>query len=144
VNEQNGIASADPSALPLFAASAPEPRAGRVRSQFSMRPATNGHAPTSLPTQIGGYPVAANVTGAPAVRRRTAGEHQGIDWALVAGFRSQASDQLSAAIGQDRGRLDRAGHEELGRSIILELLQSEAAENLSAGRDSWSLAERDA
>ena len=143
MNEQNGIAPADPSALPLFAAGAPEPRAGRVRSQFSMLPATNGHEPTSLPRHTGGYPVTANGAGVPAVRRRSAGEHQGIDWALVASFRSQASDQLSAAIGQDRGRLDRAGQEELGRSIILELLQSEAAENLSAGRDSWSLADQD-
>ena len=119
MNEQNGIASPDPSALPLFAATPPEPRPGRVRSQFSMRPAINGHEPTSLPLPIGGHTVAANGAGAPAARRRSADEHQGIDWALVADFRAQASDQLSAAIGADRGRLDRAGQEQLGRSIIL-------------------------
>jgi pilus assembly protein CpaF len=143
VNEQNGVTSPDPTALPLFAATPPEPRPGRVRSQFSMRPAAQGHEPAPLPRQIWGDPVAANGGGPPAVRRRSADEHQGMDWALVAAFRSQASDQLSAAIGEDRGRLDRAGQEQLGRSIILELLQSEAAENLSAGRDSWSLAEQD-
>jgi pilus assembly protein CpaF len=143
VNDQNEVASPDPSALPLFAATPPDPRPGRIRSQFSMRPATDAHEPTLLPRPIGGHPMAANAGVMPAARRRTADEHQGIDWALVAAFRSQASDQLSAAIGEDRGRLDRAGQEQLGRSIILELLQSEAAENLSAGRDSWSLAEQD-
>ncbi|HEY5178276.1 MAG TPA: ATPase, T2SS/T4P/T4SS family, partial [Dermatophilaceae bacterium] len=143
MNEHNGVASPDPTALPLFAATPPEPRPGRVRSQFSMRPATQGREPAPVPRQIWGEPVAANGGGPPPVRRRSADEHQGIDWALVAAFRSQASDQLSAAIGEDRGRIDRAGQEQLGRSIILELLQSEASENLSAGRDSWSLAEQD-
>jgi len=143
VNEQNEVASPDPSALSLFAATPPEPRPGRVRSQFSMRPNTDGHDPIPGPRQIWGDPVVVNGYGPPAARRRSADEHQGIDWALVAAFRAQASDQLSAAIGEDRGRLDRAGQEQLGRSIILELLQSEASENLSAGRDSWSLAEQD-
>jgi len=143
VNAQNGVVSPDPTALPLFAATPPEPKPGRVRSQFSMRPATEGHEPTPLSRQNWDHPVAANGGGPPVVRRRSADEHEGIDWALVAAFRAQASDQLSAAIGEDRGRLDRAGQEQLGRSIILELLQSEASENLSAGRDSWSLAEQD-
>ena len=143
MNEQNGVVSPDPTALPLFAATPPEPRPGRVRSQFSMRPNTDGHDPIPGPRQNWREPVDAHSGGPPAARRRTADEHQGIDWALVAAFRSQASDQLSAAIGEDRGRLDRAGQEQLGRSIILELLQSEASENLSAGRDSWSLAEQD-
>jgi pilus assembly protein CpaF len=144
VNEPNGFASLDPSALPLFAASPPEPRPGRVRSQFSMHPATNGHEPTSLPGQVNGHPVGVNGTNRSAARRRSADEQQGIDWALVAAFRTQASDQLSAAIGQDRGLLGRAAQEELGRAIIVELLASEAAESLSAGRDSWSLVEQDA
>jgi hypothetical protein len=108
-----------------------------------MHPATNGHEPTSLPGQFNGHPVGINGTNRSAARRRTADEQHGIDWALVAAFRTQASDQLSAAIGGDRGLLGRAAQEELGRSIILELLASEAAESLSAGRDSWSLAEQD-
>lgn len=66
-----------------------------------------------------------------------------IDWALVRAFRSQASDQLSAALAADR-HLDRGAQQELGRAIITELLQSAAAENLSTGRDSWSLTEQDA
>jgi pilus assembly protein CpaF len=115
-----------------------------VRSQFSMHPATNGHEPASLPGQGNGHPVGVNGTNRSAGRRRSAGERQGIDWALVAAFRSQACDQLSDAIGGDRGLLGRAAAEELGRAIILELLAGEAAESLSAGRDSWSLAEQDA
>ena len=42
-------------------------------------------------------------------------------------LRSQASDRLSAALGEGLGRLDRDGQRELGRAIILELLQAEAA-----------------
>ena len=57
-----------------------------------------------------------------------------VDWSQVAMFRSQASERLSAALGEDPGRLDREGQRELGRSIILELLQAEAAAASSAGR----------
>jgi pilus assembly protein CpaF len=171
VNEQNGAAAAaDPSALALFAPAPPERpapaqrRPGRVRSQFSMRPPTNGHQPatrsapppaqqsathltsrpSSLSALVGEDAGSARGAARPAAGRRTAGEQEGIDWALVAALRAQASDQLSAAIGQDRARLDRPAQEELGRSIILELLQGEAAEHLSAGRDSWSRLEQDA
>lgn len=144
MNAQNGAPSPDPTALPLFAAAPPATKPGRVRSQFSLRPPTDGHEPTSLPRQINGHPVGTNSANGPTARQRTADEHQGIDWAVVAAFRSQASDQLSAAIGADRGHLSRAAQEELGRWIILELLASEAGGNLSAGRDSWSLGEQDA
>ena len=56
-----------------------------------------------------------------------------VDWAQVALFRAEASERLSAALAHDPG-LDRDGQRELGRSIILELLQAEAAAGLSAGR----------
>ncbi|WP_243763437.1 CpaF family protein [Allobranchiibius sp. CTAmp26] len=65
----------------------------------------------------------------------------GIDWGLVAAFRSQASDQLSAAVGQDRS-LDPPAQQELGRSIILELLSSAAADAVSAGRESWPVSQQ--
>ncbi|MDQ2850277.1 MAG: Flp pilus assembly complex ATPase component TadA [Actinomycetota bacterium] len=45
---------------------------------------------------------------------------------------------MSAAVGGDRS-LDQQGQQELGRTIILELLHSAAAEAVSAGRESWSL-----
>ena len=68
----------------------------------------------------------------------------GLDWALVAAFRSQASEQLSAALSADRGRLNRTAQRELGRSIILELLETAAAEQVSAGQDAWTLAQQQA
>ena len=56
-----------------------------------------------------------------------------MDWAQVALFRAAASDRLGAALASDPG-LDRDGQRELGRSIIWELLEAEAAAALSAGR----------
>jgi type IV secretory pathway ATPase VirB11/archaellum biosynthesis ATPase len=56
-----------------------------------------------------------------------------VDWAQVALFRAAASDRLGAALASDPG-LDRDGQRELGRSIIWELLEVEAAAALSAGR----------
>src|SRR5215212_9036501 len=64
------------------------------------------------------------------------------DWSQVALLRSQASERLSAILGDGRTRLDREAQQELGRSIILELLQAEKAANLSAGRGAWSQAEQ--
>ncbi|WP_162529479.1 ATPase, T2SS/T4P/T4SS family, partial [Segeticoccus rhizosphaerae] len=61
--------------------------------------------------------------------------HAGIDWALVARLRAQASDRLSAALGGDRATLDREAQQQLGRSIIMELLETQAQEAVSAGRD---------
>ena len=66
-----------------------------------------------------------------------------VDWPLVAAFRSQASEQLSRAVAADRGRLDRAAQEELGRSIVLDLIESAAAERADAGRTAWPVAEQD-
>ena len=65
-----------------------------------------------------------------------------LDWSLIAGFRKQASDQLSAALGQDRGRLSAQDQRERGRAIIIELLSSEAAERVADGRDSWTIEEQ--
>lgn len=134
----------DPTALPLFAA--PPPAAPISRSAVSIRLAAGGSGPTALPTALSGNPTQHPSTTAPALPPRiprTTGELRTIDWALVAAFRSQASDQLSSALGDDRARLDRDAQQELGRSIIQELLQSAAAENLSEGKESWSLQEQD-
>lgn len=65
-----------------------------------------------------------------------------IDWAQVAELRGQASEMLTGAL-QDRGYLEPAAQRELGRSIIVELLQTTASNNLAAGRRAWSLAEQD-
>ena len=126
--------ASDPTSLPLFSPTVAGPaRPGRVRSQFRLTPTELGPSaqpPTDLTVhQTYTQPTAPQSGGGASTR---------LDWALVAAFRSQASEQLSAALGGDRGRLDRQAQRELGRSIILELLESEAAEQVSAGRDAWT------
>lgn len=117
--------STDPAALPLFAAAPSRP--GRVRGGFSMRTHEVGAAPSAA---------------IPMPPRRGRVYNGDLDWSLIAGFRKQASDQLSAALGQDRGRLSAQDQRERGRAIIIELLSSEAAERVADGRDSWTIEEQ--
>jgi Flp pilus assembly CpaF family ATPase len=56
----------------------------------------------------------------------------GIDWQLVAALRAKASDQLSQAVAADR-RLDKTAQEELGRAIVLELIDTTMAEQVNSG-----------
>lgn len=65
-----------------------------------------------------------------------------VDWRLVATLRAQASEELSRAVAAERGRLDRAAQEELGRSIVLELVEAAMAEAANAGEGRWSLAQQ--
>lgn len=121
----------DPTNLPLFAPPANSPpRQGRVRSQFRLNPTSSTSTQADSP--------APQPPPRPPARQPGDVGVPGIDWSLVAAFRSQASEQLSAALGDDRSRLDRQGQRELGRSIILELLEAAAAEHVSAGQDSWT------
>lgn len=139
----------DPTSLPLFAGdAAPPARPGRVRSTFSLGDDTHHssgriHAvgrPVPDDESAGGVACTAGTAGR---RRKTgANAHAGIDWGLIAAFRGQASEQLSAAVGEDRS-LDPQAQQQLGRAIIVELLESEAAEAVSAGRESWSLSQQD-
>lgn len=71
-------------------------------------------------------------------------EGSDVDWHLVAALRAQASDQLSQAVAADRGRLDRAAQEELGRSIVLDLVESAMSEAVNAGAAAWSPARQQA
>jgi pilus assembly protein CpaF len=66
-----------------------------------------------------------------------------INWQEVALLRAQASDQLSAAVGEDR-TMDPDAEREFGRSIIQELIQTTAADRLHDGKQPWSLPEQDA
>jgi pilus assembly protein CpaF len=66
----------------------------------------------------------------------------GVDWSLVAALRAQASEQLSHAVAAQRGRLDRAAQEELGRSIVLDLIESAMAERVNAGDTAWTPAQQ--
>lgn len=67
-----------------------------------------------------------------------------VDWALVAALRAQASEQLSQAVAADRGRLDKSAQEELGRSIVLDLIESTVAEQANAGTTAPPMVEQDA
>ena len=67
-----------------------------------------------------------------------------VDWALVSTLRAQASEQLSQAVQSDRARLDKEAQQELGRSIVLDLIESAMAEAVDAGHGSWSPAKQQA
>lgn len=67
-----------------------------------------------------------------------------IDWAIVSTLRAQASEQLSQVIASDRSRLDRAAQQELGRSIVLDLIESAMADAANAGQSAWSPARQQA
>ena len=66
-----------------------------------------------------------------------------LDWSLVGALRAQASEQLSQAVAADRGRLDKAAQEELGRAIVLDLIESTVADRVNAGGTALSLGEQD-
>ncbi|GAB2761902.1 CpaF/VirB11 family protein [Nocardioides salsibiostraticola] len=66
-----------------------------------------------------------------------------VDWSLVAVLRAQASEQLSQAVAADRGRLDRAAQEELGRAIVLDLIEATVAHRVDAGGTTLSAVEQD-
>ncbi|HXH78407.1 CpaF family protein [Nocardioides sp.] len=67
---------------------------------------------------------------------------ESVDWTLVSALRSQASERLSQALGAERDRLDKTSQEELGRAIVLDLIESAMAEAVNEGTAAWSLAEQ--
>ncbi|WP_244928505.1 ATPase, T2SS/T4P/T4SS family [Nocardioides sp. W7] len=67
-----------------------------------------------------------------------------VDWSVVAVLRARASEQLSQAVAAARTRFDRAAQEELGRSIVLDLIESAMAEAVDAGQGAWSPARQQA
>lgn len=67
-----------------------------------------------------------------------------VDWSLVSALRAQASEQLSQAVAADRGRLDKISQEELGRTIVLDLIESTVADRVNAGSTAMSPADQDA
>lgn len=107
------IEGVDLAALPLFAQPVPTPAIG--------------NHPRTL----------ADVTPLDAAQTAT------LDWGLVAALRAQASEQLSQAVAADRTRLDRAAQQELGRSIVLELIESALADEVNAGGATWTVSHQD-
>ena len=69
----------------------------------------------------------------PARSRANRLARERVDWSLVAALRAQASEQLSQAVAADRARLDKAAQEELGRSIVLDLIEATVADRVNAG-----------
>ena len=103
--------------------------------------------PTSLPLFTQPVPVAslprgAELNGQGTNHAATSTTAAGVDWALVATLRAQASEQLSQAVAADRGRLDKTAQQELGRSIVLDLIESSMADSVNAGGSAWTLAEQ--
>src|SRR4051794_25969495 len=132
----------DPSGLPLFAPP-PSPARGRVRSTFTLSDrlaaAAEGRSSRAgQPFRVVRTPAPARPAPAPAPVPRP------VDWSVVAVLRSQASDRLSVALGEGRDRLGPGAQRELGRAVILELIQAELEAHLAAGRDAWTRPEQDA
>lgn len=93
------------------------------------------------PSQANGRP---SLTAPPVPDRRAAGPSRNIDWALVASLRSLASEQLSQAVAAESHALDRRAQEELGRSIVLDLIEAAMADAVDAGDPSWNQDHQDA
>lgn len=61
-----------------------------------------------------------------------------VDWGVVASLRTLASKQLSQAVSTESSRLDKSAQTELGRSIVLDLIESTMADRVNEGRGAWS------
>jgi pilus assembly protein CpaF len=119
-----------------------------MTSELNLHP-VRGLDPTSLPLFTQPIPTTdplGNGDGAHPDAQDRAGHATGtaVDWSLVAALRAQASEQLSQSVAADRRRLDRTAQEELGRSIVLDLIESSMAETVNAGGTSWTLAQQEA
>ena len=66
-----------------------------------------------------------------------------VDWKLVAQLRSRASNQLSEAVSE-HGSLSKEAQEELGRTIILDLVEATLADRIDAGLPVWTLPQQQA
>lgn len=117
---QNGASAPSGAIEPLSPTALPGTPAGPW-----LRPETgiNGHA------RLEASPTGSILEAIPAAATVAA---TGIDWQLVAAFRARASTQLTQAI-QSRESLTTEAQRELGRSIILDLLDSAAQEAISTG-----------
>ena len=126
----------DPRTLPLFASrTRPIPQPSRDSATTMSVDGTRPGGPAFLLRAVDAD------TPAP---RRSHHVSSNIDWGVVAEFRAQASELLTKSLGEDRVRTVRADQEALGRSIILDLLEAAAAEAVSNGEPSWTMAEQDA
>ena len=121
--EQSDAVQAPLAGLPLF--TQPLPTAPSANGHLGAREAPL-RSVTHLPTVNGTSPAA------------------GVDWPLVSALRAQASEQLSQSVAADRGRLDKLAQEELGRTIVLDLIEATVADRVNAGMPTLPVAEQDA
>ncbi len=68
----------------------------------------------------------------------------GIDWTLCRVAPRSSLRALSQAVAADRARLDRTAQEELGRSIVLDLIESTVSDRVNAGDPAWPIAQQKA
>lgn len=93
---------------------------------------------TELPLFAQPLPVGEQESGTrlrPVAPLRVAGARaaSALDWSLVAALRAQASEQLSQTVAADRAHLDKTAQEELGRSIVLDLIDATVADQANTG-----------
>lgn len=158
--------TSDPAAIPpLLAAPAPA-RPGRSRSTFTLHPTSTTGASAATPGAETSGAETAGVNGhrngtlavkcvRPGPRDLVDGS-QGLDWALVTAFRTLVADRLAQALGDwatsndvatsatrtGRGVGERAAQEELGWSIIDDLLSEHTADAVKTGQVAWTPAQR--
>lgn len=173
MSDQSGGHPFDPTSLPLFAhQGVPDEQTGHrdevaqrlAAGAGSVSPYDRRAAPgdTPPPPSWGTTPAAPDRAGplpldpAPAPAPAFAGyatvpaqrltgdiaHDSGLDWSQIAELRTQASEMLTGAL-QDHRHLEPEAQRELGRSIIVELLQTTASNNLAVGRRAWSMDEQD-
>ncbi len=124
-----------PSVGRLQAAPDTPPAPWRIPAVDPGPPAPAGPSPTHVPGLRGLDPTPGEETALPS-DSASAQLRNGLDWALVNAFRAQASRQLTEALAGET--LSSAQQRELGRAIILELLDASAEQEMTAGRLLWT------
>ena len=144
-------ASGDPASLPpLF--TTPSPRPGRVRGTFSLR---GDEPPAPVPLE---QVRRRHAVGRPSPSVDRLAEQQGIDWGLVAAFRTLVANRLASAMGEgwrDRADsdpdrvearripMDRSAQEQFGAAVIEDLLRDHTADTVKTGSgEAWTPQQR--
>lgn len=95
-----------------------------------------------LPTSAA--PVARHLHEVPPLGAAVPSSPVDLDWGLVATLRAQASHRLSTAVATGHSRLAAPAQQELGRAIVLDLLESTVAERVNDGAPTLTPAEQEA
>ena len=113
------------------------PKPGRVRSTFRLNPGEERPAIRLVASEPEPFAaVAAAVLPDSMTQPLATGP---VDWKLVAAFRGQVAEALTTRLGEATSK---PAQEELGRAVITELVDTTAAEAVTAGRSTWSRSEQ--